>query len=364
MNIDLRILLVGDYSAVHSNLAFSLKKLGYNVDLASSGDNFKNFARDIDLSPPKIRFLPTFLTRIYIEYRFLRDLKYYDIIQVVGPGIFSRYHFINPYKELLKKGKKTFVYACGDDFRYWEAYRHGKYRYSPHKDSLSLDYVSQKSPWEYGRYMKYSLFLENSVTGIITAGITYKIAYENHPKYLGNIPFPVVLNDNFNLRNIKFNNPYFFIHGKQKNRYGVKGTYYIEQAFEKLKVLLKDRVFFEVYENIPFIEYLKLLERADGIFDQASFFDPGMNALINMQNGRLVFGGCEREFLTHAEIDYEPLINILPDVDSIVNTVMDLVNNPERMLAIRKNGFRYVSEKHNALEVARKFIKTWSGELN
>ena len=45
----MKILLLGDYSNVHATLAAGLRALGHEVTLASDGDGWKGYARDIDL---------------------------------------------------------------------------------------------------------------------------------------------------------------------------------------------------------------------------------------------------------------------------------------------------------------------------
>ena len=45
----MKILLLGDYSNVHNTLAEGLKALGHDCVVASNGDHWKNYPRDIDL---------------------------------------------------------------------------------------------------------------------------------------------------------------------------------------------------------------------------------------------------------------------------------------------------------------------------
>ena len=45
----MKILLVGEYSNVHWTLAEGLRALGHDVTVASGGDSWKGYPRDIDL---------------------------------------------------------------------------------------------------------------------------------------------------------------------------------------------------------------------------------------------------------------------------------------------------------------------------
>ena len=46
----MKILLLGEYSNVHATLAKGLRKLGHKVTVASNGDLWKGYERDIDLA--------------------------------------------------------------------------------------------------------------------------------------------------------------------------------------------------------------------------------------------------------------------------------------------------------------------------
>lgn len=45
----MKILLLGEYSNVHATLAEGLRMLGHDVTVASNGDFWKNYPRDISL---------------------------------------------------------------------------------------------------------------------------------------------------------------------------------------------------------------------------------------------------------------------------------------------------------------------------
>ncbi|OLY93385.1 hypothetical protein SAMN05444008_107202 [Cnuella takakiae] len=356
----MRVLLVGDFSAVHSNLAKALRMLGHDVVVASTGDNFKNFQREYDLKPKVQNKILAGLERIVLEEHFVRSAKGFDVIQIVNPGIFSRFHLRNPFRSLLKRAPRVFMYAVGDDYRYWQAFREKAFRYSPHADALKFDYKAEQSVWEYGKFKEYSLFLEANVSGIITGAASYQIAYQRHPKYLANIPFPVYFPGDTLDEPRQSVAPMLFIHGRQSGRHGFKGSWYIDQAISLLEQETRGLVQFRTVENLPFTEYLHLIKQADGIFDQANCYDPGMNALINMMHGRLVFGGCEPEFMDSFGIKEEPLVNIIPDPAAIAAVVRKYVNDPGLMYLVKCNGSRFVQKYHNSLDVAEKFVSVWN----
>ena len=75
----MRILLLGDMSGYHSNLAKGLRDLGFYVDVASSGDSFKKFSRDIEFGPRL-----TQKQRLdFIKYK----INQYDIVQFIKDDV-------------------------------------------------------------------------------------------------------------------------------------------------------------------------------------------------------------------------------------------------------------------------------------
>ena len=79
----MRILLLGEYSNVHTTLAEGLRQLGHDVTVASNGDFWKDYPRDIDLarSPGKIGGIRLMAKVCSLLPRW-RD---YDVVQLINP---------------------------------------------------------------------------------------------------------------------------------------------------------------------------------------------------------------------------------------------------------------------------------------
>jgi hypothetical protein len=357
----MKILLLGEYSGLHNNLAIGLRNLGHSVTLANNGDNFKNFNRDFDLKVHCKNRMISQLLRIVKEQLFLSRIgkDEYDVIQIMNPDVFSRFHISNPYKKLLKKAKKTFLLAAGDDYFYWKAYRENKYRYSTHKLTLEQDLNQKKSLFEKKRFKKLNIFLANYVDGIISTSINYKIAYQENKNFRANIPFPIKsIKSVVEKKEIQL--PIKFLFGIQKGREGFKGVNYILKAINEIKKKYPNEVQFTIVENVPFSEYKKLLEETDCLIDQCNCYEPGMNALIAMSMGKLVFGGCEVEFVSEMNLKNDPLINIIPDSCQISREIERVVLNPELILNYSKKAVAYVSKYHNLNLISEKYISLWS----
>ena len=79
----MKILLLGEYSNVHWTLAEGLRQLGHKVTVASNGDFWKDYPRDIDLArqPGKWGGIKL-MAKVY---GLLPRLRGYDVVQVINP---------------------------------------------------------------------------------------------------------------------------------------------------------------------------------------------------------------------------------------------------------------------------------------
>ena len=120
----MKVLLIGEYSGVHVNLKKGLAKTHpeVQVTLVSNGDRFKNFDRDIDIRGYESNLYLYTATRLIKELNFiLQSDKFYDVIQIINPDIFSRFLPLQwVYKILRKKCNKFILLAAGDDYYFLE----------------------------------------------------------------------------------------------------------------------------------------------------------------------------------------------------------------------------------------------------
>ncbi|MDX3775805.1 hypothetical protein QE250_16965, partial [Chromatiaceae bacterium AAb-1] len=83
----MKILLLGDFSALHKNLKEGLVALGHDVTIASNGDGWKKVDTDINLYYPRKNFLDHMKYRFFLLKQLL-SIKGYDVVQLVNPFIF------------------------------------------------------------------------------------------------------------------------------------------------------------------------------------------------------------------------------------------------------------------------------------
>lgn len=344
----MKILLLGDYSSVHVNLFKGLNFLGHDVHLASNGDYNRNLFRNIDLTfkPNKYRFIQG-VNRIRAEMNFLNSLENYDVIQIMNPNILSKFHIRNPYEILRKKSKRLVLLSAGVDSKYKEAMRNDLFRYG---------YTFPKEGFS-AKLKRNENFLLNKVDGIISTSYTYMKVYENHPRFVDNIHFPVIMPKSPLF--LKNKNSFIFFHGNSLARHYEKGSNFIEEGVFKLNPKWKLDNKFLFKKTMPYKEYIEFLNQVDCVFDQTYGYDPGMNALTCMSKGKIVFGGCEKEYLDTFSTNEPPLINITPDSNYIKFTIESFLEKPELVPELSRRSFEFVKKHHDHIEIAKKYLRCW-----
>ena len=112
----MKILLVGEYSNVHWTLAKGLRELGHTVTVASNGDFWKNYPRDIDLRRDSLGKKDT-LSFMWRLAKALPKMRGYDVVQLINPVFVE----LTPdkiypiYNYLRKHNKKVFLSSSGMD---------------------------------------------------------------------------------------------------------------------------------------------------------------------------------------------------------------------------------------------------------
>ena len=104
----MKILLLGEYSNVHATLAKGLKTLGHEVVVASNGDFWKNYPRDIDLARRngKLGGL-ALLAKIGC---LLPAWRGYDVVQIINPLFVElKAERIFPIWRYLRRNNKKMV---------------------------------------------------------------------------------------------------------------------------------------------------------------------------------------------------------------------------------------------------------------
>ena len=358
----MKILLLGDYSAVQGNLKIGLEILGHDVTLVSSRDGFKKIPVDIDLDSSR----PGVLGKIdrFLKPQLLsRTLDGYDIVQVINPFIFFRHklpNWVNQiyyqriFQYLKSHNNKVFMLAAGSDAYFWRN-TESNMRYSPHRDEIKYDLNGNMHPLARPRAFDFNQKFLEWVDGVIPTIFEYEIAYAGEDKLLSAIPVPVDV-DSINFMGNKKRKNINLFHGL--NRPGVKGTHHVAAAFDKI-LQMRSGVETNMKGYLPLSDYLELMYKMDIVVDQVNAYSLGMNGLFAMAMGKVVLGGSEPESLACLGLTDSPVVNVLPDKKDIVEKLVNLLDDPngleERSFASRK----FVERVHDCKKVAQNFLDVW-----
>lgn len=363
----MKILLIGEYSRAHLTLAEGLRILGHEVVVASDGDGFKNYPRDIDLTRKSSGIKDTFSSLLSVLNKF-KHFKGYDVVQLINPCFTTQNVRINDHlsKKLINNNKKVFMGAFGDDsywvraclgneiFDYSEFFVDGK----PINVDFNQRFIDK---WIDTPLEKFNVKLANSVNGIAACLYEYYKSYEPHfgdkVKY---IPLPM------NTAEIEFQpiaeepeKVNFFI-GINKVREKFKGTDVMEKALERIKNKYPDKAIVTRVESVSYDVYQQLMSQAHVVLDQLYSHTPAMNALLAMAQGKVLVGGGEPYIYDlYGEYDNRPIINVHPSEDDVFDKLEWIVLNKKEIPEISRNSRLFVEKNHDYISVAKKYLEFW-----
>lgn len=381
----MKILLVGEYSGVHTNLADALRLQGHIVFTVSDGDSYKNFPRDITIKRKRFSGKIGLLCELILEYlgvkglmcyflnfKEINSLKGYDVVQIINPvaleafGSIANIFFI---KKLSKNNNNLFLCALGDDTRWVDACLTGRFKYSPF-NSLTLKTAVKYS---YSLRYKYGLFFktlqktaEKFSEKIIPGLLDYQKAYENSEKCTDIIRIPLseslITQAKEKLIQLESSQDGVcrvikIFHGWQLGRELKKGNYIFDDAVKKYLSHKKEDIDYQVITSVPYHEYISKLNCSDIFLDQTNSYDRGVNALIGMAYGCVVFSGFE-DGDKYPDIG----INAVANSDTICEQIERLINNPQLMHNIKINALRFIIENHEPALIASKYTEVWSAK--
>ncbi len=378
----MKILLIGEYSRFHNSLKEGLQSLGHTVTIVGSGDGFKKYPVDIDISPKtsnanwliiKIRhalfkFLTIDIAKIETGYRFWKQrhlLKGYDIVQFINS--WSIRTTIAKEKKCIrfieKNNTHLFLSACGTDSPWVESILNDTQLpytiLTPYKNDPSLKNAYTPT-LRYIREDHKSLyaFLYNKVKAVIPTDMDYFIGLQHIKKTTSLIPTPI------NIERLEFLQPpiedtIVIFHGINKTNYLKKGNDIFEKALEIIKDTYSYCIEIITATSLPYSEYLKAYDRAHILLDQVYSHDQGYNALEAMAKGKVVFTGAGKHFKEHYNLKKIVAIDATPDPHQIAAALEELILHPDRIVSIGKNAKDFVEKYHNHSTVAKQYLDIW-----
>jgi len=361
----MKILLLGEYSALHSTLADGLRLLGHDVTVASDGCKWMDNDRDINLARQGYDFYNSikYLTTINKTFK---KFKGYDVVQIKSPSFLDLKikRNLEFYQFLKKNNTKVFLGAFGTDY-FWEkiCLENKALRYSDlFIGNKPLDIY--KCEWIESQFKDANIEIAETCNGIVSCLYEYYKAYEpNYKNKLAYIPLPINTDLlQYKEKGIQGDKIKFFI-GIQKLKSKLKGTDLLLDELMKIQEAYPKEVLVNKVTSLPWMEYVKIMSESDVILDQLYSYTPAMNGLIGMSQGLVLVGGGEPEMYELLnENNNFPIINVFPSKEDIYNKLEDLIQNKKRIPEISANSRKFVEKHHNYIQVAQQYVDFWNSK--
>ena len=355
----MKVLLLGEFSALHKNLKEGLQELGHEVTTASAGDGWKSIEGDINLGSSRKGFVGK-IEKLFNTLMAIKKFRSYDVVQFISPVLFPRLLGVNRFivNFIFNNNKKVFLVGagatpqntliadfCQKNFKFPQLYF-----------EIKKAHPSMWSQTEKGR--EYNEWFLEKIHGYIPIMYEYAEGYRNsdYTKLCPTIPIPM------NIEKIQYSDnivceKLVIFHGL--NREGVKGTPIIREAMEKLQRDYPGQVECVIDGKMPLDVYLKFLERVNVVIDQAYSVSIGVNGVYNLAMGKVVVGGGEPEFLEEFNLHNSPLITIQPTVEDIYNQLEQLLKRKNHILEMGKASREFAEQLHDYKKVAQQYLNVW-----
>lgn len=366
----MKILLIGDYSNMHSQLAQTLRSLGHCVTLLSEGSGFQQTKRDIDVRrklPWKFGGLELLLR---CKHLFRNKLRNFDIVALQHPHFLAlKPHHLKSLLQILRgENNRIFLTAAGIDANYIRecldpasplAYSEFRIGAAPGPVALSAQ------RWLTPEMQEYNDFFYSQIDGAVSALYEYHVALRrilpDSRIHYGGIPIDTNALQPFPLPDINHGIHLFL--GRHSRRKAEKGTDLLEQAAGELCKRHNGNIVLDIVENRPYAEYIGLMHNSHIVLDQTYSYTPATNALIAMARGRIAASGAEPQFYNFiGETDNHPIVNVGPTLNSTIEALDNIISNPDDIQR-RANASRNFVIKHNAAEVvAARFLAAFTSQ--
>lgn len=364
----MKILLIGEASNFHWTLAQGLRLLGHEVSVVSHGCSWMNNRRDVDIRRKGYGTVDSmmYLAKILSH---LPSWKDFDVVQVASPIFFQLKPDKNLYifRQLKRQNKKIFLQALSTDHYYVKTCFDGcTFRYSDFfvgsKPLSRPNYNREREAYLSGPNMEPNIAIAQECNGIAACLYEYYVSYvKEYADKLAYIPIPVNLDEN-PMRKLpdRYDVLRFFI-GIQRERSVLKGTDIMYDVLQELARKYKYECEVTAVENVPLADYNKMMYQSDVMVDQLYSYTPATNALLAMAKGLVAVSGAEPEFYDFiGDADLRPIVNVVPDWQSIYNTLERLILQRETIPVLARESRAFVERYHDYRHVAAQYVDFWN----
>lgn len=367
----MRVLLLGEYSNVHWTLAEGLRSLGHDVVVASDGDGWKGYPRDVDLRRTSLSATGALRYAFRLMQAFPR-FRGFDVVQLINPVFLSfKAERIYPFFRYLRRhNRSVFLGAFGMD-HYWvkagtdcRTFRYSDFNLGPEL-RCNADNDTWERDWLRGPKGRLNIRVARACNGIVAGLYEYYASYvAEYADKLRFIPFPIRTDRARFVERGRGPKLRFFI-GIQRSRSVYKGTDVMLRALQRTVERYPDACEMVRVESVPFDEYVRLLDGSDVLLDQLYSYTPAMNALEAMAHGLVVVGGGEPEnYELLGEQTLRPIVNVRPDEDDVCRRLAWLVEHRDEVPRLSRESRLYVERHHDYRLVARAYLDFWRSRID
>jgi glycosyltransferase involved in cell wall biosynthesis len=352
----MKILLLGEFSALHKNLKDGLVELGHETVVAAYGDGYKKVPNDSSFDSEFTGILCKIHRRTLL-FNSLCKLKNFDIVQLMNPFLFNISYFptIFFYQQLIKQNEKFFMLGAGSDAYFWKNGRQ-ELAYGPFDSFLKYDRQSENYFMSTHEAYQFNKVIVEKVRGVIPIMYEYEVSYKNEKKRLNTIPIPININK-IQYDDNRVGQKLVIFHGL--SRYGFKGTPIVEEAFKYLSKKYPNDLDLIIDGKMPLSEYLDVMKRTNVVIDQMYSHSLGVNGVYALAMGKVVMGGAEPESLKSLGVNTSPVINLKPNAKSIIDEVEKLLKNRNQIQELGFKSRQFAEQVHGHVKVAQQYIDTW-----
>ena len=384
----MRVLLLGEFSGVFTELRKGLLERGVEVVSINDGDGWKNYPADLRVDNMPLKQIPIILKPFRYVYKLILYrlglnglirlyklwpklkllLSEYDVVQLSNPVVLPPLGSVANLivlRYVFNHNKKVCMNCMGGDY-YELKYRikhmsnHSLCRKHRIANLFGFPYLSFKYFYCLF-YKKLNDYAVANVKAIIPITKDYKDVYNWTGKMTGIIPIAVsesVVGEPIHLQD---GEKIIIFHGWQLGRESDKGNDIFDNVIHKIVLKYGQRVDYQVVHNIPYNDYITKLRGCHLFVDQLYSDDKGVNGLLGMAAGKVVFSGFKKESLeNYAHYDGKQVgISSYNDEEYLYNRFSELIDNPRLIEQISQNAIEFVKKNQITPVVTEMYLDVW-----
>lgn len=371
----LRILLLGDYSNMHSQLGRTLREWGHEVTVASMGSGFQDTERDVNIKRYPGKAGGALLSLNMLCGPLSRHLKGFDIVALQNPNFLPlRPKRLRYFFDRLRAENRAVFLSCGgtdplyirECFNPSSPLRYNEYRIGNVPAPFALSHKKALDDYTTPEMNAYCDYIYDNIDGAVTALYEYDIAVRRRLGgercCYGGLPIDTTALSFTPIDEAPEKVKIFL--GRHRGRLDEKGTGLLEEAARRVVAAMPDRAQLQILENVPYSHYVNTMCSSHLMLDQIYSYTPAVNALIGMARGLNVVSGGEDDFYDFiGERQNRPVINATQDVESLTELLADVCSHPEQMVERSYKSREFVCRHNDTQIVTRRYFDFWKSKL-